>query len=67
MVGLVALSKRFTKGKETIAIFDHLDLAIPRGDFHRRHGTVRIGQRPRCSISWAASTGPDEGEVPCGG
>ena len=33
MVGLVGLSKRFTKGKETITIFDHLDLTIPRGDF----------------------------------
>ena len=33
MVRLAALSKRFVKGKETISIFDQLDLAIPRGDF----------------------------------
>jgi putative ABC transport system ATP-binding protein len=33
MVRLKGVSKRFTKGKETISIFDHLDLAIPRGDF----------------------------------
>jgi len=33
MVGLVDLCKRFIKGKETITIFDHLNLAIPRGDF----------------------------------
>jgi putative ABC transport system ATP-binding protein len=33
MVRLTGVSKRFTKGKETISIFDHLDLAIPRGDF----------------------------------
>ena len=33
MVGLVGVSKQFTKGKETITIFDHLNLAIPRGDF----------------------------------
>ena len=33
MVSLVGVSKRFVKGKETIAIFDHLDLVIPRGDF----------------------------------
>jgi len=33
MVRLVGVSKRFTKGKETISIFDHLDLTIPRGDF----------------------------------
>jgi putative ABC transport system ATP-binding protein len=33
MVGIVDLSKRYTKGKETINIFDNLDLAIPAGDF----------------------------------
>ena len=33
MVALVGVNKRFVKGKETITIFDHLDLAIPRGDF----------------------------------
>jgi putative ABC transport system ATP-binding protein len=33
MVRLTGAAKRFTKGKETISIFDHLDLAIPRGDF----------------------------------
>ena len=27
------VSKRFVKGKETISIFDHLDLDIPAGDF----------------------------------
>src|SRR5712691_12267943 len=33
MVRLAAVCKRFTKGKETISIFDQLDLTIPRGDF----------------------------------
>jgi putative ABC transport system ATP-binding protein len=33
MVHLVKASKRFIKGRETITIFDKLDLAIPRGDF----------------------------------
>jgi putative ABC transport system ATP-binding protein len=33
MVGIVDLCKRFTKGKETITIFDDLNLVIPRGDF----------------------------------
>jgi putative ABC transport system ATP-binding protein len=33
MVGLVGVSKGFVKGKETITIFDHLNLVIPRGDF----------------------------------
>jgi putative ABC transport system ATP-binding protein len=33
MVRLATLSKKFVKGKETISIFEQLDLAIPRGDF----------------------------------
>jgi putative ABC transport system ATP-binding protein len=33
MARLVGLSKHFIKGKEMIAVFEHLDLAIPRGDF----------------------------------
>jgi putative ABC transport system ATP-binding protein len=33
LIRLTHVSKRFTKGKETISIFDHLDLTIPRGDF----------------------------------
>src|SRR5215468_9055670 len=33
MVRLVHVSKRFTKGRETISIFDQLDLSIPRNDF----------------------------------
>ncbi|MDO8941775.1 MAG: ABC transporter ATP-binding protein [Desulfobacterales bacterium] len=33
MVSLAGVNKRFVKGKETITIFDHLDLTIPRGDF----------------------------------
>ena len=33
MVRLAGLCKGFTKGRDSIAIFDHLDLTIPRGDF----------------------------------
>ena len=33
MARLVGLSKHFIKGKEMIAVFEHLDLAIPQGDF----------------------------------
>jgi putative ABC transport system ATP-binding protein len=33
MARLVGLSKVFLKGKETIAVFDRLDLSIPQGDF----------------------------------
>jgi putative ABC transport system ATP-binding protein len=33
MASLAKVSKRFTKGRETITIFDQLDLSIPHGDF----------------------------------
>jgi len=33
MVRLVSLRKGFTKGRDTISIFDGLELTIPRGDF----------------------------------
>jgi putative ABC transport system ATP-binding protein len=33
LVRLTGVGKAFIKGKETIAIFDHLDLSIPQGDF----------------------------------
>jgi putative ABC transport system ATP-binding protein len=33
LIRLTGLTKRFIKGKETISIFDHLDMTIPRGDF----------------------------------
>ncbi|ACJ00645.1 ABC transporter ATP-binding protein [Rhodospirillum centenum] len=33
LIRLTEVSKRFIKAKETITIFDRLDMAIPRGDF----------------------------------
>jgi putative ABC transport system ATP-binding protein len=33
MADLTGVSKRFVKGKETITIFDRLNLSIPKGDF----------------------------------
>src|SRR5215471_12666743 len=33
MARLAGLSKRFVKGKETIGVFERLDLSIPPGDF----------------------------------
>lgn len=44
MVRLAGVSKRFTKGKETISIFDHLDLTIPRGDFVAMMGPSGSGK-----------------------
>jgi putative ABC transport system ATP-binding protein len=62
MVGLVALSKRFTKGKETIAIFDHLDLAIPRGDFIAVMGPSGSGKTTLLNLLGGIDR-PDGGEV----
>jgi putative ABC transport system ATP-binding protein len=44
MVRLTGVAKRFIKGKETISIFDHLDLAIPRGDFIAMMGPSGSGK-----------------------
>ncbi|MET0678890.1 MAG: ABC transporter ATP-binding protein [Bradyrhizobium sp.] len=44
MVRLAGVSKRFTKGKETISIFDHLDMSIPRGDFVAMMGPSGSGK-----------------------
>ena len=42
--GSPTLSKHFIKGKETISIFDQLDLAIRARRFRRRDGPVGLGQ-----------------------
>ena len=44
IVRLAGVSKRFTKGKETISIFDHLDMSIPRGDFVAMMGPSGSGK-----------------------
>ena len=44
MIGIVDLCKRFTKGKETITIFDGLNLAIPRSDFIAAMGPSGSGK-----------------------
>jgi putative ABC transport system ATP-binding protein len=62
MVGLAAVSKRFTKGKETIAIFDHLDLAIPRGDFIAVMGPSGSGKTTLLNLLGGIDR-PDDGEI----
>ena len=51
MVRLSGVAKRFTKGKETITIFDHLDLSIPRGDFIAVMGPSGSGARFQSSAT----------------
>src|SRR5262249_8782807 len=44
MVRLANVCKSFTKGKETISIFDRLEMTIPRGDFVAMMGPSGSGK-----------------------
>jgi putative ABC transport system ATP-binding protein len=61
-VRLVGLAKRFTKGKETIAIFDRLDLTIPAGDFVAVMGPSGSGKTTLLNLLGGIDR-PDAGEV----
>jgi putative ABC transport system ATP-binding protein len=62
MVRLAHVSKRFTKGKETISIFDHLDFTIPRGDFVAVMGPSGSGKTTLLNLLGGIDH-VDEGEV----
>ena len=62
MVRLVHVSKRFTKGRETISIFDQLDLTIPRGDFVAVMGPSGSGKTTLLNILGGIDRA-DAGEV----
>ena len=62
MIRLAALSKRFTKGRETIAIFDHLDLAIGRAEFVAVMGPSGSGKTTLLNLLGGIDR-PDGGEV----
>jgi putative ABC transport system ATP-binding protein len=66
MVRLAGVGKRFTKGKETISIFDHLDLAIPAGDFVAVMGPSGSGKTTLLNLLGGID-GVDEGEIAIGG
>src|SRR5437588_1645262 len=62
MARLVGLSKRFIKGKETIVVFDRLDLAIPEGDFVAVMGPSGSGKTTLLNLLGGID-GPDSGEI----
>jgi len=62
MVRLAGVSKRFTKGKETISIFDHLDFTIPRGDFVAVMGPSGSGKTTLLNLLGGIDH-VDEGEI----
>jgi len=62
MARLVGLSKCFVKGKEEIAVFDRLDLAIPQGDFVAVMGPSGSGKTTLLNLLGAIDR-PDSGEV----
>jgi putative ABC transport system ATP-binding protein len=62
LVRLVGLRKAFVKGKETIAIFDHLDLSIASGDFIAVMGPSGSGKTTLLNLLGGIDR-PDIGEV----
>ena len=62
LVRLVGLSKAFVKGKETITIFDRLDLSIPAGDFVAVMGPSGSGKTTLLNLLGGIDR-PDAGEI----
>jgi putative ABC transport system ATP-binding protein len=62
LVRLVGLNKGFVKGKETITIFDRLDLAIPGGDFAAVMGPSGSGKTTLLNLLGGIDR-PDTGEI----
>jgi putative ABC transport system ATP-binding protein len=62
MVGIVDLCKRYTKGKGTITIFEHLDLTIPSGDFIAVTGPSGSGRTTLLNLLGGLDR-PDTGDI----
>src|SRR5215813_1841836 len=66
LVRLTGVGKAFIKGKETIAIFDHLDLTIPNGDFVAVMGPSGSGKTTLLNLLGGIDR-TDKGEVEVAG
>ena len=62
LVRLAGLGKAFVKGKEAIAIFDHLDLSIPQRDFVAVMGPSGSGKTTLLNLLGGIDR-PDTGEI----
>lgn len=62
MADLTGVSKRFVKGRETITIFDRLNLQIPRGGFVAVMGPSGSGKTTLLNLLGAIDR-PNEGEI----
>jgi putative ABC transport system ATP-binding protein len=62
LVRLIGLGKAFAKGKDTIAIFDHLELTIPAGDFVAVMGPSGSGKTTLLNLLGGIDR-PDAGEI----
>ncbi len=62
LINLSQVSKRFIKGKETITIFDHLDFAVPEGDFVALMGPSGSGKTTLLNLLGAIDR-PTSGEI----
>jgi putative ABC transport system ATP-binding protein len=62
LVRLVSLNKAFVKGRETISIFDRLDLSIPTGDFVAVMGPSGSGKTTLLNLLGGIDR-PDSGEI----
>jgi putative ABC transport system ATP-binding protein len=66
MVRLTGVGKRFAKGKETISIFDSLNLTIPQGDFVAVMGPSGSGKTTLLNLLGGIDR-PDAGEIDVAG
>jgi putative ABC transport system ATP-binding protein len=62
LIELVDVSKRFTKGRETITIFDHLSMTIAEGDFIAMMGPSGSGKTTLLNMLGGIDT-PTSGEI----
>jgi putative ABC transport system ATP-binding protein len=62
LIELVDVSKKFTKGRDTITIFDHLGMTIPQGDFIAIMGPSGSGKTTLLNLLGGIDT-PTSGEI----